>query len=691
MRAAHALFAPRQGIRKLVRALHANREAQLQHVQLRLAAAAAVSASALGSSDAAQAETTHHTLPTTLAASEEQPTLRTPPPPSPSATVASGISGGATASVTELPAAAAATPPAAAPLGSSAQGEASAAAPPAASPATSCTAPPAAAAAAAATPNIRWVFAETADADEDPSTSLNVPSNDVLSGITVAVTDALDVTGMSSRFGLGSSVVRHMARADSEYPFVTWMRTHGAHIVGKLECQSPLSLDEASIISPQHCAAQAVVSGSCDIAITSSIIGPAGLTSCVFHDVCAFKPTARTFPAAGAPRGAACPFVTESQSTALVGRHFDDLLYVWQAYTGEFKASMIAAGGGGGGGGGRPATGAASGSGADAALLPKAHPSASSTDYTTTAASVAASYDSAAAADGSTSSLWRLFQRSRSLSRSQGSSKRSAASSHAIDLTVGFPAKWIDKLMGDRLTSSAFVYQLHQMRELHRPMFRKYDAASSSSSASAAASAHGSFSKLHIRPIEFDSIDLELVQRNVQAIAQYELASAFDAHMAAYAHRGLLGGAAAVPYSSSSAGFLNDLPVHVASTIFEGRRLTSWDYSRALKGRERIAAYIEELFRDVDMICSPIVIHPLQDMSRGTPGGTTSSHAIAMSLPFGMVGSPTASAYLSDELSVQLVGELGRDSGLLDDATAFLSVVKGSSPGWFRRKFLNEQ
>jgi Asp-tRNA(Asn)/Glu-tRNA(Gln) amidotransferase A subunit family amidase len=503
-------------------------------------------------------------------------------------------------------------------------------------------------------------FTEIADNIADPSSSLNVPSNDVVSGVTVAVVDCLDVSGLSTRFGLpSSSLIRHVARPDTEFPFVSWLRTHGAHVIGKLACHSPLCLEEAAAITPLNSAAIAVSSGACDIAITSSIIGPAGLTNSVFCDVCAFKPTAGTFPA---PRGSA-PFRTESQSVALVGRHFDDLLYVWQAYTGEFKASMIA----------QPRRGAdlggalsSSGGGVmlDSALGSCPIPRSPSP-------SADAPYASDLTSGGISASFWRFLTRQRA---NQKRKKRQPRDDFVIDLTVGFPAKWIDKLMGDRMTASSFAYQLHQMREKHRPLLRKdLDSASTN---------------LRIRPIEFDSIDLDQVLRNVNTIAYYELATAFDRHVDAYVRGmsdvGVQSSASSLQEpaaSSPSSAFLDDLPPHVAAAIYDGRRLTSWDYNRALQGRLRIVSYIEELFRDVDVICSPILAHPFQDGN---------SRSIITSLPFAMVGSPTASAYLSEDLSVQLVGELGRDSGLLDDATAFLSFVKGSSPGWFRRKFLNE-
>ena len=182
-------------------------------------------------------------------------------------------------------------------------------------------------------------FAEVADSNGETSTiGTSSPAHAALSGVTVAVADCLDVSGFSSRFGLTSSIYHHVARPENEFPFVSWMKMHGAHVVGKLACHTPLCLEEATVISASNNAAIAVTSGACDFALTSSIVGPAGLTSCLFHDVCSFKPTARSF---AGPRGLASPFWADSQSVALVGRHFDDLLYLWHVHTGEFNASMI--------------------------------------------------------------------------------------------------------------------------------------------------------------------------------------------------------------------------------------------------------------------------------------------------------------------------------------------------------------
>ena len=526
-------------------------------------------------------------------------------------------------------------------------------------------------------------FAEVADTSSGEGVAAaNVTTHAALSGVTVAVADCVDVTGFSTRFGLGSSMHHHVARPDSELPFVSWLRMHGAHVVGKLSCHSPLCLEESTVINPGNSAAVAVTSGACDIALTSSILGPAGLTSCLLHDVCVFKPTARSF---ARPRGLASPFWTDSQSVALVGRHFDDLLYLWHVHTGEFNASMIRS---------------QQQQKNQAAIVANGDPSQTHVSLEKKDQSPAGSRAGAAPNSGrDDSSLgitghsqedsyqqWTLRRwlrdRIATRTKTKKQQQRTRNDDTMIDLTVGYPAKWIDKLMGQRMTSNSFAYQLHQMREKHRSLFKGSQEST----------------RLRIRPIEFDSIDLDQVFKNVNAIASYELANAFDANVDKYvlghsssplegfvmqAAAGAIADAGSIPSSSRAASaFLDELPQPVVTAIFEGRRLTSWDYSRALQGRERIVSYVEELFRDVDVICSPIVSEPFAD-------GNTRS--ILMTLPFSMVGSPTASAYLSDELSVQLVGELGRDSGLVDDATAFLSFVKGSSPGWFRRKFLNEK
>ncbi|CUI13032.1 Hypothetical protein, putative [Bodo saltans] len=65
--------------------------------------------------------------------------------------------------------------------------------------------------------------------------------------------------------------------------------------------------------------------------------------------------------------------------------------------------------------------------------------------------------------------------------------------------------------------------------------------------------------------------------------------------------------------------------------------------------------------------------------------------SVITTVPFALSGNPTLSARVDDTLALQLIGEMGRDTGLLEDATSLLRFMgKGKAPRWWRQKFLGE-
>lgn len=229
---------------------------------------------------------------------------------------------------------------------------------------------------------------------------------------------------------------------------------------------------------------------------------------------------------------------------------------------------------------------------------------------------------------------------------------RSDTTQPALELTVGVPASWITEHFTEKYqTGDAFIDRIEQL--VHATQVR--------------GSHKGG---LRIVPLNFE-IDLDAVLKAHEVIAKYQTAQAYRVWEASL---GAL--------SNVAGGLLDELPTEVVTFIFDGRRVTAEEYQRALRIRDLVVQDIEAQFRDVDAICLPIFGEPYMD---------SNVRSFSTSLPFSFAGNPSVSLRIADDLPVQVIGEMGRDTGLLEDTMSLLKFVgKGKLPRWWRRQFLGE-
>lgn len=149
----------------------------------------------------------------------------------------------------------------------------------------------------------------------------------LLSGIAVAVSDALDVQEFYTSSRLYSQMFHDAAC--KEFPLISWLRLHGAQFVGKLGCCTPFALSEGIVFGPGKPASIAVAEHACDYAISCSLNGPPSVLCAAHHDMVGFKPTSQTFGTFTERFELAVP----SMTVGLSARRLDDLMYLWQVYT----------------------------------------------------------------------------------------------------------------------------------------------------------------------------------------------------------------------------------------------------------------------------------------------------------------------------------------------------------------------
>lgn len=155
----------------------------------------------------------------------------------------------------------------------------------------------------------------------------NLAMNDLLCGVAVAVSTALDEPEFRSWSGLAAPSLRDAAC--HEFPFISWLRRQGACFVGKLSCRSPLALDEGSIFGSEKPSSIAVSRGACHYSISCSLLSPPSISCCAGEDVVGFKPTAQTFGTFTEDYKLWVP----SMTLGITAHSVDDLLYLWQVYT----------------------------------------------------------------------------------------------------------------------------------------------------------------------------------------------------------------------------------------------------------------------------------------------------------------------------------------------------------------------
>jgi Asp-tRNA(Asn)/Glu-tRNA(Gln) amidotransferase A subunit family amidase len=447
--------------------------------------------------------------------------------------------------------------------------------------------------------------------------ALLVPSSGALSGVAVSVSDAIDVRGFQTRYGMTSSLFHRVPREESA--FIDWIRKRGAHVVGKLKCTTPLAWEDGVALSPNTAAYAAVQRGASHYAITTTALGAPAMTACYQHDTIGFKPTARSLDTrtCGPATDVHHPLFNrlDSGSIGIVARSVDDIKYLWDVYTGAIQSHNVVA------------SIHEAEMREEIAKKRQQHMQQQATEEHLIDHALKEEHDA-------------FLDRIVGLHGSRNGESQ-------VALTVGFPAEWIARYFGDQfVNASAFEDRVHAViqRSL-REMGKEYRNI-----------------KVEIVELPFSAVDVEGSVKAQEHIAEYDLARAFS--------------------SSTSSGMMDELPTSVVTALFNGRNVTENQYVAAHRLRQNIVREIDNQFRDVDLICCPVV---------GEPYVEGNMRSVITTVPFALSGNPTLSARVDDKLALQLVGEMGRDTGLLEDATSLLRFMgKGKAPRWWRQKFLGE-
>ncbi|KAG5508233.1 hypothetical protein JKF63_05489 [Porcisia hertigi] len=626
----------------------------------------------------------------------------------------------------------------------------------------------------------------------------------LLSGITVAVSDALDVLELNTRSGLHPPTLRDTARR--EFPLISWVRSQGAQIIGKLSCRTPFALSEGTIFGPEEFTSLAVTERACDYAISCSLNGPSSVLCAVNQDMVGFKPTSQTFGTFTERFELWLP----SMTVGLSARRIDDLMFLWQVYTASIdpevyfqstttkhtqsstfctspRSSTSS-----------PPSGStdsgASSSSTTASELNTAHQptnpsgdalpaSAPSTTADLHAGGSSHQQDSSPAVRSGQSISrwwsgkvapevqhpddmpkyarpgipdhnpynytvrdrrghiadidvgWRDYNAAAAMIDDLDQPSRpgflrrlftgdKAYETPRVELAVGYPAEWIDRYCKGKYKSSAEFHQrITDAVYMHSALHYNQ--------------------KLEIVPLAFD-FSIEEVMEAVTTISHYELAKAFERSLApvaasasivgsqvgSTAHvtedakydsaRGLSGNRHREENSSTVSspeavvkhhvvpdkqpieepqdshdaapdgpnafrgvpGVLwDELPKSILDSVEAGQRLSFRDYHHALRVRDDVVRSTEEQFTDVDCLVTPLLSDPY------TSGDLRS---VRLTLPFQLAGNPILSMQVDPQTPVAIVGELGRDAALMEDAFCFLQFVRGASPSWWRQRVFGE-
>lgn len=482
-----------------------------------------------------------------------------------------------------------------------------------------------------------------------------------LSGVAVTVSDALDVVGFQTRFGVKSALLHSVPTTESA--FIHWVRKHGATFVGKLRCDSPFAWEEGVVLCKDYPAYVAVDCGAAHYAIMTTVLGAPGVSAPLYHDIIGFKPTSNSFDMShggGALRGgeahsSSTPwhhiFACRGSSVGIVAKTMDDVKYLWDVYTGAVQASSVV-------------------QSIKDAERRRAEEQRLAEELAQRQSEALTHMDTFGLRSGDHDALLNRMVRN-----TQGP---------ALALTVGFPSSWMAEYFPDAFpTGSDFEDHLQSLIE--------------------SASADMRNVKVDIMELPFTTPrDMDEILKAHKTVAEYELVHELNRYVGDRASQrskaasgpttliatkvSLTSTPTGAPASTTSAvlssGLLEELPQDIVSAVFEGRNHTDEAYAAALRVRDNTVKDIDNLFRDVDLICSPVVGEPYVDGNIRT---------FAATVPFAFAGNPVVSARVHDTLSLQLVGEMGRDTGLLEDATSFLRFVgKGKPPRWWRKKFLGE-
>lgn len=500
----------------------------------------------------------------------------------------------------------------------------------------------------------------------------NFIPNGVLSGVAIAVSDALDVQEFRTRSGLDTPMFHHTAR--KEFPLISWLRRQGAQFVGKLSCRTPLAINEGCIFGKEKPASIAVAQRCCHYCISCSLNGPASIACAVSHDICGFKPTAQTFGTFTEQFKLSMP----SMTLGIAASRVDDLLYLWEVYTAAINSDDYFKGN-------QKKEDSISAPAQPQSEQPKyARPEMIDHNPSNYTVKDRQKGNNLSAIDvgwrdyNAEASLATEFKREKPVTLWErivkGQPKKFEAPQ--VELTVGYPAEWIDKYASKMYgTSKAFHKKLTDTAK-ERSSFHHNQ-------------------RMEVIPLSFD-FEIEDVIHAVSVISHYELAKAFE-HLFADSEEGAKESeaeaasvvvtndphSAAAPHRANTfqtiSGVLEELPEEIVSSIYKGQSLKLSDYHSALRLRDDVVRATEDQFHDVDSIVVPLLAEPYS---------SGSMKSVALTLPFHLAGNPILSIQIEKDMPVALVGELGRDAALLEDSFSFLQFVRGASPKWWRQKVL---
>lgn len=504
----------------------------------------------------------------------------------------------------------------------------------------------------------------------------NFIPNGTLSGVAVAVSDALDVQEFRTRSGLDTPMFHHTAR--KEFPLISWLRRQGAQFVGKLSCRTPLAINEGCIFGKEKPASIAVSNRCCHYCISCSLNGPASIACAVSHDICGFKPTAQTFGTFTEQFKLSMP----SMTLGIAASRVDDLLYLWQVYTAaidseEYFDKVKTSGG-------------ANSDLFPEAIRPKETPKYARPEMIDHNPSNYTIKDRR----GRISDIdvgWRDYNAEAAAANDFGNTpqpgffdrvvrgKKAKYDRPQVELTVGYPAEWIDKYAQKMYGTSKEFHKKLTETASQRSAFHKNQ-------------------KMEVIPLSFD-FEIEDIIHAVNVISHYELANAFESLFVgssevkddknaidAELHTEVEtfdANAPAAPNRPNTfqamSGVLEELPKEIVSSIYKGQSLKLSDYHSALRLRDDVVRATEDQFHDVDSIVVPLLAEPYT---------TGNMKSVALTLPFHLAGNPILSIQMEKDMPVALIGELGRDAALLEDSFCFLQFVRGASPKWWRQKVL---
>jgi Asp-tRNA(Asn)/Glu-tRNA(Gln) amidotransferase A subunit family amidase len=219
-------------------------------------------------------------------------------------------------------------------------------------------------------------------------------------------------------------------------------------------------------------------------------------------------------------------------------------------------------------------------------------------------------------------------------------------------LRIGVPTAWLDRLNDAEGVGSDFAALL-----AHR--------------IAAAPGAGARAQPIEVCPIEFE-FDADAVLGAATTVAYYELAEAL-------LRKQLVG-----------TGVLDQLPAHTVSCVFAGKQVSDAAYDAALAVVAGLQEDFAEEMGSVDCAALPLLSAPARDGNLRSIAGT---------LPFSMLGCPAVSLRLDAakggttfmtprlqalmtpgcdgrQLPVQLIGEAGQDTDLVDTAASLFLALR---------------